>query len=83
MISVSKSPSRFFGLNLKTNQATVYRLRHKIDGRTTAWDTLRSSDLLHVKASRIRVLQSDLKTIGGTMAGGAYDTITEVMSESN
>jgi hypothetical protein len=43
----------------------------------------RSSSLLHVKASRTRVSQSGDKTGGGTLAGGAYDTITEVASESS
>jgi hypothetical protein len=41
VIWASKSPRRFLGLGLKTNQATVYRLRHKTDGRVTAWDTRR------------------------------------------
>jgi hypothetical protein len=43
----------------------------------------RSSCLLHVKASRIRVFQSGLKTGGGAMAGGARGTITEVVSRSS
>jgi hypothetical protein len=33
VIWVSKSPRWFLGLDLKTQQATVCRLRHKIDGR--------------------------------------------------
>jgi hypothetical protein len=33
MIWASKSLRRFLGLGLKTKQATVYRLRHKNDGR--------------------------------------------------
>jgi hypothetical protein len=33
MIWVLKSPQRFLGLGLKTKQASVCRLRHKIDGR--------------------------------------------------
>jgi hypothetical protein len=40
----------------------------------------RSSGLLHVEASRARVFQSDLKTGGCTTAGGARDTIAEVVS---
>jgi hypothetical protein len=32
VIWTSKSPRRFLGLGLKTKQATVYWLRHKIDG---------------------------------------------------
>jgi hypothetical protein len=38
---------------------------------------------LRVKASRVRIFQSDLKTAGGVTAGGARGTIAEVMSESN
>jgi hypothetical protein len=44
--------------------------------------TSRSSGLLHVKASLARVSQSDLKTSGGAMTGGACGTITEVVSEA-
>jgi hypothetical protein len=51
----------------------VCQLCHKIDGRA-----LRSSSLLHVEASRARVFQSGLKTVGGAIAGGARGTITEV-----
>jgi hypothetical protein len=40
----------------------------------------RSSGLLHVEASRARVFQSDLKTGGCMTAGGARDTIAEVVS---
>jgi hypothetical protein len=43
----------------------------------------RSSGLLHVEVSRTRVSQSGLKTGGGTMAGGARGTITEVASRSS
>jgi hypothetical protein len=35
VICASKSLRRFFGLGLKTNQATVYRLRYKTDERAT------------------------------------------------
>jgi hypothetical protein len=45
--------------------------------------TLRSSDLLHVEARRVRVFQSGLKTGGGTTAGGARGTIVEVASSSS
>jgi hypothetical protein len=47
-----------------------------------AGHALRSSGLLHVKASLARVSQSGLKTGGGVTAGGARGTITEVASES-
>jgi hypothetical protein len=45
--------------------------------------TLRSSSLLHVKASLARVSQSGLETGGGAMVGGARGTIAEVASESS
>jgi hypothetical protein len=44
---------------------------------------LRSSDLLSVEVSLPRVFQSDLKTGGGAITGGARDTIMEVASESS
>jgi hypothetical protein len=44
---------------------------------------LRSSSLLGVEASLARVSQSDLKTGGGAMMGGACGTITEVTSEAS
>jgi hypothetical protein len=44
---------------------------------------LRSSGLLHVEASLARVFQSDLKTDGGAMTGGARDTIVKVASEAS
>jgi hypothetical protein len=45
--------------------------------------TSRSSGLFHMKASWTRVFQSGLKTDGGATAGGARNTITEVVSESS
>jgi hypothetical protein len=41
VIWASKSPQRFLGLGLKTKCASVCRLRHKIDGGRSAWDTCR------------------------------------------
>jgi hypothetical protein len=41
VIWTSKSPRRFLGLGLKTKQASVCRLRHKIDGGRLLWDTRR------------------------------------------
>jgi hypothetical protein len=42
MILASKSPRRFFDLDLKTKRATVCQLRHKIGGRMKmAWNTRR------------------------------------------
>jgi hypothetical protein len=41
----------------------------------------RSSGLLHVKASLVRVFQSGLKTGGGTTTGGARGTIADATSE--
>jgi hypothetical protein len=43
----------------------------------------RTSGLLCVEANQARVSQSDLKTDGDTMMGGARGTITEVASESS
>jgi hypothetical protein len=42
--------------------------------------TSRSSGLLHVKASRVRIFQCGLKTGGGTMTGGACGIIVDVAS---
>jgi hypothetical protein len=39
VIWASKSPRRFFGLGLKTKQALVCRLRHKMNGGRSAQDT--------------------------------------------
>jgi hypothetical protein len=47
-----------------------------------AGHALRSSDLLGMEASIDRVSQSDLKTGGGTMPGGARGTIVKVASEA-
>jgi hypothetical protein len=41
----------------------------------------RSSVLLRLKVSHVRVSQSGLKTGGGAMVGGARGTIVEVVSE--
>jgi hypothetical protein len=41
VIWVSKSPQQFLGLGLKTEQASVCRLRHKTDGGRSVWDTRR------------------------------------------
>jgi hypothetical protein len=46
-------------------------------------DMSRSSSLIGVEASLARVSQSDLKTGGGAMTGGARGTITEVVSETS
>jgi hypothetical protein len=43
----------------------------------------RSSSLLGVEASLVRISQSDLKTGGDTTTGGARGTITEVASEAS
>jgi hypothetical protein len=43
----------------------------------------RSSSLFGVEASLARVSQSDLKTGGGAMMGGARGTIAEVASEAS
>jgi hypothetical protein len=43
----------------------------------------RSSSLLDMEASLARVFQSDLKTGGGAMTGGARGTIAEVASDAS
>jgi hypothetical protein len=43
----------------------------------------RSSGLLIMEASLVRVFQSGLKTGGGAMTGGARGTIAEVTSETS
>jgi hypothetical protein len=40
---------------------------------------LRSSGLLHVKASRASVFQSGIKIGGGATVGGAHGTIADVV----
>jgi hypothetical protein len=52
-------------------------------GEVGAGHASRSTDLLHVEASRARISQSGLKTVGGVTAGGARDTIIEVVSKSS
>jgi hypothetical protein len=61
VIWASKTPRRFFGLGLKTKWVMVCRLHHKTDESRMAQDTSRSSDLLHLEASRARVSQFALK----------------------
>jgi hypothetical protein len=39
--------------------------------------------MLHLEASHARVFQSGFKTGGGATAGGAHDTIMEVVSGSS
>jgi hypothetical protein len=41
LIWASKSLRRFLGFGLKIKWASVCRLRHKTDGRMSAWDTRR------------------------------------------
>jgi hypothetical protein len=43
----------------------------------------RSSDLLRVEASLVRISQFVLKTSGGTTTGGACGTIMEVVSKAS
>jgi hypothetical protein len=43
----------------------------------------RSSSLFGIEASLVMVSQSDLKTGGGAMTGGARGTIAEVASEAS
>jgi hypothetical protein len=48
-----------------------------------AGHALRSTSLLRVEASLVRVPQSDLKTGGGATTGGARGTIVEVASDAS
>jgi hypothetical protein len=81
VIWASKAPRRFLGLDLKTKHASVCRLCLKTDERMRRrGHTSRSSGLLYVEVSWARVLQSDLKTGGGAMTGGARGTIVEIVS---
>jgi hypothetical protein len=48
-----------------------------------AGHTSKSSSLLNVEVSLVRVSQSGLKTGGGAMTGGARGIITEVASEAS
>jgi hypothetical protein len=63
-----------FGLSVvPQNRRSVVSMGH----------TSRSSGLLHVEASLVRVSQFGLKTSGVTTASGALGTITEVTSETS
>jgi hypothetical protein len=44
---------------------------------------LRSSGLLHVEVSQVKVFQSGLKTSRGVTTSGASDTIAEAASRSS
>jgi hypothetical protein len=83
VICASKPPRRFLGLGLKTKHASVCRLCHKTNGRRMACDTCWSGGLLCLEASRARVSQSDLKTVGGTTMSSARGTIAEFASGSS
>jgi hypothetical protein len=48
-----------------------------------AGHTSRSGACLRLEASRTRVPQSGIKTVGYVMTGGARDTITDVASGSS
>jgi hypothetical protein len=53
--------------------------QNRRDDEDSVGHASKSNGLLHVKASRVRVSQSDLKTGGGVTTGGARGTITEVV----
>jgi hypothetical protein len=78
VIWASKSPRQFFSFGLKIKWAMVYRLRHKIDGRRTAWDTCR--DLAACLAWKQVELGFSvcLKTNGGATAGGTRGIISKI-----
>jgi uncharacterized RDD family membrane protein YckC len=75
VIWASKSLRWFLGLGLKTNRATVCRLRYKT--------AMLSNGLLRIRASQAIVSQSVLKTGGGTTVSGACGTIVEVTWSSS
>jgi hypothetical protein len=52
--------------------------QNRRDDEDSVGHASKSNGLLHVKASQVRVSQSDLKTGGGVTTGGARGTITEV-----
>jgi hypothetical protein len=52
--------------------------QHRREDEDDTGYALRSSGLLHVKASQARVSQFGLKTGGGATVGGARGTIAEV-----
>jgi hypothetical protein len=52
--------------------------QNRWEDKDNAGHASRSSGLLHVEASRVRIFQSGLKTSGGATAGAARGTITEV-----
>jgi hypothetical protein len=83
VIWASKLPRWFLGLILKIKRVLVCQLHHKTDGRVGARHALRSSGLLRVEISFVRVSQSDMKTGEDAMMGGARDTIVKVASESS
>jgi hypothetical protein len=95
VIWASKSPRQFGGLGLKISTTVFWFVpqNQASFGLSTApqnrWREFsvghasRFSGLIRVKASQARVFQSDLKTGGGVTAGGARDTIAEVMLESS
>jgi hypothetical protein len=80
VIWASTSPRRFLGLDLKTMWASVCQLRHKTERGRSARDTHRDLAACFVWHDRGK---SGLKTGGGTTAGGARGTITEVASEAS
>jgi hypothetical protein len=53
--------------------------RNRWEDEDGAEHVSRSSGLLHMKASRVRIFQFGIKTGGGTTAGGARGTIAEVV----
>jgi hypothetical protein len=74
VIYASKSPRRFLGLGLKTNQASICQLRHRWREVDTGYAS-RSSGLFDVEASLARVFQSGLKTGRDAMTGGAHGCV--------
>jgi hypothetical protein len=84
VIWASKSPRRFLGWASKLSRLQFVGCATKpTEGCDSEGYASRSSGLLRVEASQIRVSQSGIKTGRGVMTGGACGTITEVASKSS
>jgi hypothetical protein len=68
----------WFGPQNHVGYGLSVAVQNRPDDEDSTGHALRSSDLLHVEASRVRVSQSDLKSDRDVMTGDARDTIMEV-----
>jgi hypothetical protein len=69
----------WFGLQNQAGYGLLVASKNRWEGDGMG-HTSRSSGLLHVEASQVRVSLSDLKTGEGATAGGACGIITEIAS---